>query len=67
MTETNKERKAWIDWLKVLGMFFIVWGHMFPPHVSDLLYAFSVPLFFMTSGYLQPNVNMGGGKKIEVL
>lgn len=62
MTETNIERKAWIDWLKVLGMFFIVWGHMFPPHVSDFLYAFSVPLFFMTSGYLQPNVNMGGIK-----
>lgn len=57
-----KERKIWVDWLKVLGMYFIVWGHMFPPYMSDFLYAFSVPLFFMTSGYLQPDATIGGGK-----
>lgn len=42
----------WIDWVKVLGMFTIIWGHCFPNLFSDFLYAFNVPVFFFLSGYL---------------
>ena len=48
----TKERKIWIDWMKVLGIFFIIWGHSFPPLMRDFIYAFNVPVFFMISGYL---------------
>ena len=44
--------KNWIDWMKVLGMFAIIWGHCFPQLFSDFLYAFNVPLFFFISSYL---------------
>lgn len=45
------ERLIWIDWLKVLGMYLIVVGHMFPPG-NEFVYVFSVPLFFISSGFL---------------
>lgn len=39
--------------MKATGMFMIVWGHCFPDGgVSEFLYAFNVPLFFIISGYL---------------
>ena len=44
--------KNWIDWMKVIGMFTIIWGHCFPVLFSDFLYTFNVPLFFFISGYL---------------
>lgn len=42
----------WIDWMKALGMFFIVWGHLSPEHLKDVIYAFNVPCFFIISGFL---------------
>ena len=42
----------WIDWMKVLGMFFIIWGHLSPCILKSFIYSFSVPSFFMISGYL---------------
>lgn len=42
----------WIDWLKMIGMFFIVWGHLSPEYLKDFIYAFNVPVFFLVSGYL---------------
>ena len=27
-------RLIYIDWMKAIGMFFIVWGHCFPPPYS---------------------------------
>lgn len=42
----------WIDWMKALGMFFIVWGHLSPAHLKDVIYAFNVPCFFIISGFL---------------
>lgn len=46
-------RIYWIDRMKVLGMLAIVWGHFFPNMcVSNVLYSFSVPLFFIISGFL---------------
>ena len=37
----NAMIKNWIDWMKVLGMFAIIWGHYLPTLFSDLFYAFS--------------------------
>lgn len=48
-------RKVWIDYLKVLGMVLIVWGHCAPAHLSAFAYAFDVQLFFWVSGYLTKN------------
>jgi len=45
-------RLPWIDWMKTLGMFVIVWGHFFPHYATPILYAFSVQLFFFISGYV---------------
>lgn len=56
-----KERHTWIDWMKLIGMLFIVWGHFFPTHASNWIYAFNVPLFFCISGSLT-NSRMGGGE-----
>lgn len=56
----GKVRYYWVDWMKVLGMFLIVWGHFFPKSFCDAIYSFNVPLFFCISGYL------GGGKIVKV-
>lgn len=45
------KRLVWIDWMKVLGMYFIVWGHFFSTGYV-YLYVFSVPVFFVISGFL---------------
>ena len=37
--------------MKVIGMYFIIAGHFFPPG-HQYIYAFNVPLFFVISGYL---------------
>jgi len=41
-----------IDWMKTLGMFFIIWGHLSPEYIKDGIYIFSVPSFFIISGFL---------------
>lgn len=53
--KNDSERKIWIDYVKVLGMVLIVWGHCSPSHLSAFVYAFDVPLFFWVSGYLTKN------------
>ena len=45
------KRFIWIDWMKTLGMFFIIWGHFFSDG-HKYVYVFSVPLFFFISGML---------------
>lgn len=55
-----KERRIWIDWMKVVGMLFIVWGHFTPNIMHNFIYAFNVPLFFCISGALT-NAPIGGG------
>lgn len=44
-------RYVWLDWMKVLGMYFIVLGHFFPQGYK-YIYTFSVPVFFFLSGFL---------------
>ena len=50
----------WIDWMKTIGMYFIVAGHLNPVGYT-YIYVFSVPLFFIISGFLakhEKNRNM---------
>ena len=44
-------RLNWLDWMKAIGMGLIVYGHFFS-HYSRYVYVFSVPLFFVISGFL---------------
>ena len=47
-----QQRKIWVDWAKALGMYTIIYGHCFPETMSNFIYAFNVPVFFIISGYL---------------
>ena len=47
----------WVDWIKAIGMFLIVYGHTFPEKWSIYIYTFSVPLFFIISGFLSKREN----------
>lgn len=45
------ERIAWLDWMKVLAILSIIWGHFFSAgHLY--LYVFSVQVFCVISGFL---------------
>ena len=46
-----KGRKNWIDWMKSIVIFLILYGHLFS-YGYTYVYTFSVPLFFFISGYL---------------
>lgn len=41
-----KGRKNWIDWMKSIGIFLILYGHLFS-YGYTYIYTFSVPLFFL--------------------
>ena len=47
----NKIYYKWVDWMKVLGIYLIIVGHFFPLG-NQIIYMFSVPLFFFISGFL---------------
>ena len=47
----NIKRLTWIDWMKCIGMYFIILGHFFSIGYR-YVYVFSVPLFFFISGFL---------------
>ena len=44
-------RLKWIDWMKCIGMYLIILGHFFSIGYR-YVYVFSVPLFFLISGFL---------------
>lgn len=46
-----RPRLHWVDVMKVLGMFFIIYGHLFT-YGYQYAYAFNVPVFFVLSGFL---------------
>ena len=46
-----KEHYYWLDWMKAIGMYFIVAGHLEPVGL-EYIYVFSVPLVFCISGFL---------------
>lgn len=46
-------RFAWVDWAKMLLIYFMVVGHFHPPLIqSQFFYVFHMPAFFIISGYL---------------
>lgn len=50
--QASKQRIAWLDIAKGLGILFIVWGHVLRiGHFRIYLYAFNVALFFFLLGY----------------
>ncbi|MHC4524328.1 MAG: acyltransferase family protein [Planctomycetota bacterium] len=47
---------VWVYWAKAVGIFLVLWGHNFPPHVIlSWIFSFHMPLFFFISGYLTKN------------
>lgn len=48
---SSPARLHWIDWMKAIGMGLIVYGH-FSSLYDIYVYVFSVPLFFLISGFL---------------
>lgn len=53
ISKTNNKRVEWIDSLRGLAMFFVVWGHTFPTNkwtIRKYIYSFHMPLFFFISG-----------------
>ena len=48
---TTAHRYEWIDWMKAIGMYFIVLGHFFA-FCNKYVYVFNVPLFFLVPGIL---------------
>lgn len=57
MTELRiEERLVWLDWMKVLAILSIIWGHFFSEgHLY--LYVFSVQVFCVISGFLYKRVS----------
>lgn len=48
----KKKRKLWLDMAKGIGVILMVVGHTpIPGVVSDFIYAFHMPLFFIASGF----------------
>ena len=55
-TVQGNNRLKWIDLMKSMAMYCIIAGHMFPPG-NEYLYVFSVPCFFIISGFLSKKYN----------
>ena len=52
-----KERIIWADFLRGIGIFFVVLGHIItvinaPDFYNKYIYSFHLPIFFFVSGYL---------------
>jgi len=47
------KRVYWVDWLKFIGIFLVVLGHLPDNEICNgLIYSFHMPLFFIISGFL---------------
>jgi len=51
--EKTKKRIKWIDQVRGLSIFLVVYGHNFPV-IEEYIYTFHVPLFFLISGLFHP-------------
>lgn len=49
--QKHSTRFVWLDWMKAIGIWLIVYGHFFS-YYDIYVYVFSVPLFFIISGFL---------------
>ncbi|HLC15852.1 MAG TPA: acyltransferase family protein, partial [Thermodesulfovibrionia bacterium] len=54
MKVKNANRLYWVDALKAIGIFFVVFGHTvgIEARVRDYIFSFHMPLFFFISGFL---------------
>ncbi len=59
-------RLNYIDCLKVIGIFLVVWGHWYPEMSSIWIYAFHVPMFFMISGFLSKKEDSFSGFMVKL-
>ncbi len=53
MKKIEIKRIDWIDTLRGIGMFLVIWGHVFPTNkwrIRRYIYSFHMPLFFFISG-----------------
>jgi acyltransferase len=46
------KRVLWVDYAKVIGIYLVVLGHGREMVITNFIYSFHMPLFFMLSGYL---------------
>lgn len=53
----GKVRLFWIDWMRIISIFLIVFGHLplEDGFVKSFIYSFHVPVFFVISGFLFKN------------
>lgn len=51
LPDSSTKRLNWVDWMKVIAMYFIIAGHCWVPY-NEYIYIFSVPCFFIISGFL---------------
>lgn len=49
----NRNRQDWVDQIKGLAIFLVVYAHNFPV-TETYIYTFHMPLFFMVSGFFFP-------------
>ena len=64
----HENRIEWIDGLKSLALFLVVWGHFLDGGVvKTLIYSFHVPLFFMISGFLDAMCYKGRRLRLKAL
>lgn len=55
--ENEKNRIKWIDFIKGVGIFLVLVGHVSTnTYINSFIYMFHMPLFFIVSGYLS-NIN----------
>lgn len=51
--KVETKRLVWVDWAKVILIYLMIVGHLFPiDSFCQLIYAFHMPAFFIISGYL---------------
>lgn len=66
----NEQRIAWIDVLKGLTIFMVVWGHLLehyiPNQIYALIYSFHMPCFMIASGYVFNPYKYNQFKKIFI-
>lgn len=59
----TENRLLWVDFLRNIGIMFVVWGHFLPQSlIRTLIYSFHVPLFFILSGFLVERISKGRRK-----
>lgn len=54
--EASSDRIDWVDQVKGLTIFLVVYGHNFP-FTEKYIYTFHMPLFFMISGFFHPKTS----------